>query len=68
MEEIFDFQRDESEPDGQVVADAVDRPNVLDYWATGSTRYTLTFYGKLPEQDWSLDVSVVFEGKAKFEM
>jgi hypothetical protein len=67
--EIFDYQRDEPEPDRSVVAtDAVDRPNVLGYWATGTTQYTLTFYGRLPEQDWSLDVSVVFEGKARFQM
>ena len=69
VEEIFDYQRDESDPVGpELRADAVNRPNVLDYWATGTTQYTLTFYGKLPENDWSLDVSVVFEGKAKFEM
>lgn len=68
-EEVFAYERDETEPDGPVVsAEAVNRPNVLGYWETGTTVYTLSVYGRLPPQDWSLDVSVVFAGKAKFEL
>jgi hypothetical protein len=67
--QVFDYTRDDAESPGpELRAVASSSPNVFDYWKTGSTEYTMTVYGQLPEQAWTVDVVVGFRGKAKFEM
>lgn len=67
--EMFAFRRDEHTPPGPALtARAVEQPNVLDYWGTGSTTYTLSIGGQLPNRDFSLDVSALFYGEAKLDL
>jgi hypothetical protein len=66
---VFECSRDPSETVGaQLTADTVNQPNVIDYWATGSTFYTLTVFGTLPSNAWAVDVDVTFTGTVRYEL
>jgi hypothetical protein len=66
---VVEYSRDASAPPGaRLTADAVARPNVIDYWTTGSTFYTLTVAGELPSEPWAVDVEVAFSGTVKYRM
>jgi hypothetical protein len=66
---VVDYSLDPSAmPGARLTADAVARPNVIDYWVTGSTFYTLTVVGQLPSEPWTIDVEVAFSGSVKYRM
>lgn len=66
---VFDYSGDPLERVGPALtADAVSQPNVIDYWAGGSTFYTLTVFGSLPSNAWAVDVDVAFAGSVKYEL
>jgi hypothetical protein len=41
--------------------------NILDQWKTDSAKFTVALSGTLPEQDWSVDLSVHFAGKLSYK-
>ncbi|MBN1608827.1 MAG: hypothetical protein JW940_19530 [Polyangiaceae bacterium] len=66
---VVDYSREPpGTPGACLTADAVNRPNVVDYWVSGSTFYTLTVVGDLPPTPWAVDVEVAFSGSVKYQM
>ena len=66
---VFEYRRVGADAVGPLIEVVpVDRPNVLDYWKTGAAYYELTVIGELPEEKWSVDVSVQFSGQVQLSM
>jgi hypothetical protein len=43
-------------------------PNLIDAWRTNSGVYEVTVWGKLPEQGWSVDLTIAFTGSFKYDL
>ena len=57
------YEREQGGPSGSVMQMETDSDsNVLSYWETNSAYYDLSVWGVMPEDAWSLDVTVAFSG------
>lgn len=60
---VASYERGQGGLPGPVMDMEVDRDsNVLSFWETKSAYYDLTVWGVLPEDAWTLDVTVAFSG------
>ncbi len=66
---VFEYRRDGAGGDSsRLTIDSSTQPNLLDYWESEGTYYTLTVAGELPDHQWAIDVELEFHARIKLEL
>ena len=66
--ELLSYERADGVAVGSTLSIPSKNPiNILDQWKASSAQFTIQIAGTLPEQDWSLDMSVHFSGKFSYK-
>jgi hypothetical protein len=64
----MNYERGEETPDGSVIDVSIPAPvNITTVWSADETVIELQMAGQLPEQDWTVDVTLNLSGKITYK-